>query len=291
MGLLAPYAPFVSEEIYQRLTGENDMASVHMVDWPEPDPELRAETLEAAIDRVRDVEEAGQNARQDAGRKLRWPVTRVVVDAAEDSVVEALDAHRDLLAERLNAREVELVGTGEDWADLQYTATADMSVLGPAFGDRAQDVMQALNDARVPEPDLGALESAANELLEEPVELTEEMVSFERVPPAGVAGATFEGGVVYVDTELTEDVESEGYAREVIRRVQEMRKDLDLAMDERIRLEVVVFDDRIGQLVAAHEDLIAAEVRAADLGEVEDGHRETWDIEGTRVDLAIDPVG
>jgi len=291
VALLAPYAPFVSEEIYQRLTGENGMPSVHMVDWPEPDETLRDGALEAAIDRVRDVEEAGQNARQDAGRKLRWPVTRVVVDAAEESLVEALDAHRDLLADRLNAREVELVPTDEDWAELQYTATADMSVLGPAFGDLAQDVMNALNEARVPEPDLAALESAANELLEDPVELTEEMVNFERVPPEGVAGATFEGGVVYVDTELTEDVESEGYAREVIRRVQEMRKDLDLAMDERIRLEVVVFDDRIGQLVAAHEDLIAEEVRAADLGEVADGHRETWDIEGTRVDLAIDPVG
>ncbi len=290
VALLAPYAPFISEEIYQRLTGEEGFDSVHMLDWPTPDEDLRDETLEAAIAQVRAIEEAGSHARQDAGRKLRWPVTRVVVDAAEEAVVDALVEHRDLLAERLNAREVAVIPAGEDWGDLEYTATADMSLLGPEFGDRAQAVMEALNGARIAKPDLDALQQAVNEALDEPVDLDEEMVSFDRVPPTDVTGAEFDGGVVYVDTELTEDVESEGYAREVIRRVQEMRKDLDLAMDERIRLEVVVFDNRVGQLVARHEDLIAEEVRANDIGEVDDGHRETWDIEGTRVDLAIDPV-
>ncbi|MDR5656058.1 isoleucine--tRNA ligase [Halodesulfurarchaeum sp. HSR-GB] len=290
IALLAPYAPFITEELYQRLTGADGLTSVHMLDWPEPDPDLRDESLEAAIEHVRQIEEAGSRARQDAGRKLRWPVTRIVVDATEDAVVDTLADYDDLLAERLNARRIEVVEPGADWAELAYTATADMSELGPAFGDQAHAVMEALNAARVDEPDISALEAAVEAELGESVSLTESMVSFEEVPPESVAGTDFEGGRVYVDATLTEDVESEGYAREIIRRAQEMRKDLDLAMDAEVALEIVIYDERIGQLVARHEDLIAEEVRAVEIGEVEDGQRETWEVEGIQIELAIDPV-
>jgi isoleucyl-tRNA synthetase len=98
------------------------------------------------------------------------------------------------------------------------------------------------------------------------------------------------GGTVYVDTELDEDIESEGYAREVVRRVQEMRKDMDLEMDAEIRLDVLVFDERVGELVARLEDLVEEETRARDLGEVEDGYRKEWDVEGTTVALEIEEL-
>jgi len=162
-----------------------------------------------------------------------------------------------------------------------------MSELGPAFGDDAGRVMNALNDAHVESADLEALATQVGEALGEDVELTEEMVEFVEETPEGVAGANFETGTVYVDTELTEDVESEGYAREVIRRVQEMRKDLDLEMDAEIRLDVAVFDERVGRLVAEHEDLIKEETRARELGDVEDGYREEWDVEGVTLALEI----
>jgi len=245
-----------------------------MCDWPAVDESLRHPDLEAAVDVLRDVEEAGSHARQQAGRKLRWPVTRIVVDADTDAVVDAVEAHADLLRDRLNARTIEVVEPGESWGELAFSARADMSELGPAFGDDAGRVMNALNDAHVESADLEALATQVGEALGEDVELTEEMVEFVEETPEGVAGANFETGTVYVDTELTEDVESEGYAREVIRRVQEMRKDLDLEMDAEIRLDVAVFDERVGRLVAEHEDLIKEETRARELGDVEDGYRE-----------------
>ncbi|MFC7047382.1 isoleucine--tRNA ligase [Halobacteriaceae archaeon GCM10025711] len=287
VALLAPYAPFTAEQIYQHLTGEAGFDSVHMLDWPDVEERYRQPALEDAVDVVRAIEEAGSHARQQAGRKLRWPVTRVVVDAEEDRVVDALDAHGDLLADRLNAREVQVVDPGASWDELQYSAEADMSVLGPAFGDDAGAVMNALNEASVASADLDALEAAVNDALGEAVDLTEEMVSFVEETPDGVTGADFDGGTVYVDTALTEDIESEGYAREIIRRVQEMRKDLDLDMEDRIRLDVLVFDDRVAELVARHEDLIAEEVRAAELGEVEDGYTKEWEIEGVDVTLTV----
>jgi isoleucyl-tRNA synthetase len=169
-----------------------------------------------------------------------------------------------------------------------------MSVLGPAFGDDAGRIMGALNEARIDEPTLATLEAAVEDATGLDVELTDEMVEFVTETPAGVSGTEFEAldsaGVVYVDTSLTEDIESEGYAREVIRRVQEMRKELDLDIEEEITVDLDVADERVADLVRERESLIAEEVRAESFGAVEDGHRETWDVEGVEMDIAIEPV-
>ena len=297
VALLAPYAPFVSEQIYQHLTGESGHPTVHMCDFPEREADWQDAGLEDDIEVVRAVEEAGSNARQQAERKLRWPVKRVVVDVENDETGDlpgTIELRADLIADRLNARKVEVVGPEEDWGELTYSAEADMSKLGPAFGQDAQEVMQACNEARIAEPSVAALESAVAEELGRGVDLDEEMVEFLRQLPDGVAGTGFQAldgeGVVYVDTTLTEDIESEGYAREVIRRVQEMRKDLELDLEARIRVELDVSDERVADLVSQHEDLITEEVRADVLGEVADGHRKTWEVEGIEMEIAVVPV-
>jgi len=295
VALFAPFAPFISEEIYQNLTGDAGHDTVHMCDWPGPDEFWQDEALEEDVAVVRAVEEAGSNARQQAGRSLRWPVTRIVLDVTDgEDLAAVLDERADLLAERLNARAVEVVDPDEQWGEISYSAEADMSLLGPEFGDDASAVMNALNEARVTEPTLDALERVVEDAVEGNIELTGEMVEFVRHTPEGISGVEFEAldgaGVAYVDTTLTEDIESEGYAREVIRRVQEMRKDLDLEMDARIRVELDVADDRVADLVAQHEDLIAEEVRADEFGSVEDGHRKEWDVEETTMTITVEPL-
>jgi isoleucyl-tRNA synthetase len=295
VALFAPFAPFISEEIYQKLTGDAGFDTVHMCDWPEPSEFWQDLGLEADIEAVRAVEEAGSNARQQAERSLRWPVKRIVLDVTDgDDLAGTLRVRADLLADRLNAREVEVVGPDEDWGEIQYSAEADMSLLGPEFGDAAGKVMNALNEARVAEQSLDALEATISDAVEGTVDLDEEMVEFVRHTPEGISGAAFEAldgaGVAYVDTTLTEDIESEGYAREVIRRVQEMRKDLELDIEERIRVELDIDDERIADLVASHEDLIAEEVRADEFGSVEDGHRKEWEVEGIDVTIAVESL-
>ncbi|MEY7850208.1 isoleucine--tRNA ligase [Natrarchaeobius sp. A-rgal3] len=295
--LLAPYAPFVSEEIYETLTGDGGHDTVHMEDWPAVEEYWVDEQLETDVEHLRAIEEAGANARQQAGRKLRWPVPRVVVAADDDRVVEAVERHTDLLAERLNARGIELVSAEDRWEELAYSAEADMSELGPAFGGRAGEVMNALNEARIDEPNLEALEDAVGDVLEDDDELTEEMVSFVTETPEEIAGTAFgldgdDHGVVYVDASLTEDIESEGYAREVIRRVQEMRKDLELDVEQRITLDLEIDDDRVAALVRDREALVREEVRADEIGDLEDGdgHHKEWDVDGVTMSITIEPL-
>ncbi|WP_265109358.1 isoleucine--tRNA ligase [Halosolutus halophilus] len=295
VALLAPYAPFVSDEIYGTLTGDAGHDTVHMCDWPGVEEYWEDEQLEDDVELLRAIEEAGANARQQAGRKLRWPVPRVVVAPNDERVVEAVERHTPLLEDRLNARDIELVSPDDRWGELEYSAEADMSELGPAFGDRAETVMNALNEARVEEPSLEAIEAAVADVLEADEELEESMVSFVTQTPEGVAGSAFglngdDRGVVYVDASLTDDIESEGYAREVIRRVQEMRKDLDLDVEERIALDLEIDDDRVAALVDERTDLIREEVRADEIGTVEDGHRKEWEVEDVDVTIAIEPL-
>jgi isoleucyl-tRNA synthetase len=293
--LLAPFAPFVSEEIYGTLTGDDGYRTVHMSEWPTVDERFHDPTLETDIEFVEAVEEAGSNARQQAERKLRWPVTRVVVAADDERATDAVDRHRELLRDRLNAREIELIGPDSEWSELSYSARADMSVLGPTFGDEAGEIMNAINAVSVSAPDLSTLVEAVSEELGREVELTEEMISFNTETPEGVEGTAFsvdgdDYGVVYVDTTLTEEIESEGYAREVIRRIQEMRKELDLDIEREIRVDLDVRDDRVAALVDEHRDLVAGEVRAAEFGPVEDGHERVWDVESVDMYISIEPV-
>ena len=293
--LLAPYAPFVAEEIYGTLTGEAGHDTVHMCEWPEVDGRFHDPELEADIEVVAAVEEAGSNARQQAERKLRWPVTRVVVAADDDRAATAVDRHRPLLRDRLNARGIELIDPDGDWGELSYTARADMSVLGPRFGDEAGEIMNAINAVSVDEPELEALSPAVEAELGRAVELTAEMVSFNTETPAEIEGTSFavdgeDRGVVYVDTGLTEGIESEGYAREVIRRIQEMRKELELDIEAEIRVDLDVRDGRVAGLVDRHRGLISGEVRAAEFGAVEGGYERVWDVESVDMYISIEPV-
>ncbi|WP_241881494.1 class I tRNA ligase family protein [Halorubrum sp. Ib24] len=284
--LLAPIAPYLTERMYQTLDGS--ATTVHQLDYPEPDDGLRDPELERDVAVLRDVEEAAANARQQAGRKLRWPVPRVVVESGDDEVTAAVERLSDLIGERVNAREVTVT---DAFDELVETAEPQMAEIGPAFGADAQKVMDAVQGAT-----RAAVEGGAVAVDGEPVDLDDAMVEYVAEPPENVSGVDFDGGTVYVDTSLTPEIESEGYARDVIRRIQEMRKELDLDVEARIRVGVAVDDDRIAGFVDEHADLIAGEVRAdewldepSDAAET-DGLVEEWDVEDVVVTIGIEPV-
>jgi isoleucyl-tRNA synthetase len=278
--LLAPIAPYLTERMYQTLDGES--TTVHALSYPEPDDDLHNRELEHDIAVLRDVEEAAANARQQAGRKLRWPVPRVIVETDDEAVAGAVDRLEALLADRVNARSV----TATDRFDeLVERAQPQMAAIGPAFGADAQAVMTAVEGATREGVETGLVVDG------ETIELDDEMVTYVAEPPESVTGVDFDGGTVYVDTSLTPAIESEGYARDVIRRVQEMRKELDLDVEAAIRLGVDADDETVASAVDDHADLVAGEVRAAawlDDADAADGLVETWTIEGETVTIGIE---
>ena len=284
--LLAPIAPYLTEQMYQHLNGSE--TTVHALSYPSVDPEWQNETLESEMAVLRDVEEAAANARQQGGRKLRWPVPRVIVEAEDDSIADAVESLSGLLADRVNTEAIETV---TQFDELIERAQPEMSVIGPEFGADAQRLMDAI-------------EGGSREILTEGVtidgeqyEITDEMITFDAEPPAYISAADFDGGTVYVDTSLTESIEAEGYARDVIRRIQQMRKELALDVDTEIQTAVDVADDRVAELVAQQRDVVATETRTnAFVDNIdrasENGQAliEEWDVEGVTVTIGVAPL-
>ncbi|QKY19529.1 isoleucine--tRNA ligase [Halolamina sp. CBA1230] len=282
--LLAPFTPYLADRMYQTLDGEAD--TVHMLEAPTPDEEWHDPELEQNMSVLRDVEEAAANARQQGGRKLRWPVQEVVVETDDDDVAAAMRDLEELFLDRVNAQELTVT---DHYEELVEIADPQMSVIGPAFGGDAQDVMAAVRGER-----REAVEDGV-EVNGETVDLTDEMVEYEPKPPEHVSDAEFDQGTVFVDTELTEEIEREGYARDLIRRVQESRKRLELDVEEEIRVGVDTEDERVAGFFEDRRDLVADEVRAAefvDVSEIDEdrGLVEEWEIEGVAVTIGVEPV-
>ena len=142
--LLAPFAPHLAEACYRNLRLEADPASVHMLAWPEGNPDLVDPVLERATALVRSFDDAVQNARQAGKRKLRWPVRTVTVVTGEDEVEDALLSQLPVCRSRANAREVAVVRGA--WERIGWRAEPVMKALGPAFGRNAPAVKNLVEE-------------------------------------------------------------------------------------------------------------------------------------------------
>jgi isoleucyl-tRNA synthetase len=278
--MLAPFAPHLAERMYDNL---GDVTTVHALDFPEPDESLRDETLETRMDVLRETEEAAANARQQAERKLRWPVRRVVVSTDDDAVRDALEALEPLFLDRVNAKSVEVL---DEYDELVEVAEPQMGAIGPEFGKDAEKVMKAVRG----EPRENVEDGV--DVDGETVTLDDEMVEYRDETPENVEAAGFDGGTVYVDVSLDDEIRAEGYARELVRRVQEMRKELDLDVEQRIRVSFEVEDDEVLELAMREKDYVLEEVRGDGIAdEVDADLTQDWNIEGTDVTVGVEVLG
>jgi isoleucyl-tRNA synthetase len=291
--LISPFAPHISEEMYQNLVrnvNQNAPASIHMCDWVVSKENLVDAQLEKSMNIIRELVEASSNARQKLKRKLRWPVKRIVVAPKTEGVAQAVGMLESVLKEQTNAKEIVLLNAGEVWEELGVEVLPNHAALGPAFKKDAGKVIAELKKADGREIKKAILETGSFEL--KAGTIITDMVSFRDTIPPAIASAGFSAGDVYVDTELTREIESEGYAREVIRRLQDMRKELDLAVEEEIEAVVEIKDAKVAELVTELNEFIAGEVRARSLviGSdvvVKGALVKDWDVEDVKMRMGI----
>jgi isoleucyl-tRNA synthetase len=255
-------------------------------------------TLEGAVAIVRSFDEASQNARQTGKRKLRWPVAEVVVVTSSDAVKNAVGRLNAVCMDRANARKVSVV-MGR-WDRIGWQAEPVMKALGKGFGKNSFRIKGLIETA-----DGNAIKAAidAGKTYQlgsdsETFGIGAEHVTFTEKLPADVFSAPMTDATVYVDVALTPDLEAEGYAREVIRRIQDMRKQLDLAVEDTINVEASVGDKRVLALLMDNTliALITDEVRAKFFGFSKDGSQpdparftsvKEWDVEGIAMTIGI----
>ncbi|MBT5207297.1 MAG: isoleucine--tRNA ligase [Acidimicrobiaceae bacterium] len=254
----APMLPMVSEEIHSALTGGS---SVHLADWPDTGDLPSDPALVARMDRLRDVASTTLRLREDHGLRVRLPLSSLTVAGADS---ESLADLVELLVDEVNVKSVVLTDDLTDHA--RFVMRPDGRALGPRLGGEVQTVFGAARSGDYELHDDGTA-TVAGHLLQ-PDEFTLGVES-----PEGVTAAALGSGdaVVVLDTEVTADLAREGLARDVVRQVQQARRDAELVVTDRIRL-VLDGGDAVVDAVRVHEDHVAGQVLATEVvyGPVED---------------------
>jgi isoleucyl-tRNA synthetase len=261
--LVAPVMPFLAETMYQNLVSGGSRAplSVHLCQYPQVQESLIDERLSGDMNALLDLVSCGSAARNSVKIKVRQPLAELKVLASSTQEAAAAKRFSDQICEELNVKKVTLHDPTAG-ALLTEEVRPNMRTLGPKFGPRLNDVVAAIK-AVAPAAELAA-KVRAGEPFElpcagGPVMLEPTDVVVQQRAPEGWAGAACGATQVVIDTRITDALAREGMAREVVRHVQELRKNSGLEMEDRIGLHLATPADALRQAIDAHRDYIAAE--------------------------------
>jgi isoleucyl-tRNA synthetase len=288
--LLAPFTPFLSDWLHRELAG----TSVHLAPFVRDSAHGADSSLEARMAAIRAIATLGRSAREERGIKVRQPLARLVCIApglGESDLRELLP----LLASELNVKQVDFAASGAQLVHLE--AKANFRSLGKRFGKATP--VAAREVARLDDAALQALErgetvtirvdDASHHVLPEDVEI-------QRHPAGDLVVHSEAGFFAAIDPAITPELRSEGMAREVVSRVQRLRKEAGLAVSDRIALAVASASTEVRMALETHRDWIAEEVLAAELS-VHEGltgtyqARQTVELDDATAEIAITKVG
>jgi isoleucyl-tRNA synthetase len=281
----APILPFVTEEIYQGLVRQVDpeaLDSVHLTDYPEADSAAIDEILERSIATVRTVVNLGRGLRKRHDLRVRQPLTAVTIVTRSAAEQDAVTNHAALIADELNVGRVEVHDDEAGLVDLE--AKANFRALGPRYGKdmkRVAALIASLEHATIADLLDGSTHSS------EGIELRASDIVVSRVPRDGTVVAT-EGAIsVALDTEISEELAVEGMARELVNRVQGLRRQFDFAVTDRIDLRWTSPDGPVSAAFDIHRDMIATEVLAETMTQ-EPNKGETFTIGDATVTISVE---
>jgi isoleucyl-tRNA synthetase len=287
--VMAPITPHVTEEIYQNLVRsveEDAQESVHMEDW-EFNEDLIDTELEQNMVIIRDIIEACARGRDVAKYKLRWPVKEIVIVSEDEKVLKAVESLKAVIMEQANTKEII---TTDEFENLKIIAKPNLKTLGPKLRGDAPKVMKHLAEANGEQIkvtlDTEGIYSV--EIDDKTIELGVDDILFETELPENLVSADFDSGNVFINTKITEEILSEAMSRELIRRIQDMRKDLDLDVEANIQV-FVECDEGFKELIEPFLDFISNEVRAEKLiFEAQEGdYTKEWKIEDENLKITI----
>ena len=280
--LMAPFAPYLSDVIYQNLSGEE---SVHLSDYPVCNKELMDPALENEMQTVIDIVSLGRAARNDCQIKVRQPLSRIYLPASVRNVVERMAG---LIKEEINIHEIEYIS--EEDGFVQYELKPDFKVMGPKFGKQMKAITEALKNLKgqnvLASFDLrGEYELG---LGAESVILAPGDVIVQILPREGVVFETIRDIFVALDTHLSQELIVEGYARELVNKIQYTRKEQNFEIMDRIRIEWTGAVE-VSPAFAHYQELIMSETLCDGIAHVHEIMKDMmqYDINGKEVWMKI----
>lgn len=262
--LMAPLAPFLSEHLYQNLVlsvSPEEPGSVHLAQWPTPDPNLINTGLLADMSTLIRIVEMGRAARAIAGIKVRQPLAEILVRLRSEEEQAGLQRLEDQLKEELNVKQVTYLDLTADFLD--YIIKPNLPLLGKRLGKRLPALQQTLAtmDSREILDNIRQGKATVLELAGEPCALEPEAFFIEVKSPAGYAAIEDQGYLAAFNTHLNPQLIQEGLVRDTIRLLQELRKQAGLALSEQIHLRLQTSGDLL-EALQQYLEIIKAEVLA-----------------------------
>ena len=268
--LAAPFVPFVTESIWQNLTGafgaDADVVnSVHLCDYPLADDAKIDEALSRQMNLLREIASLGLSARMNEKLKVRQPLSGMTVVLNDPTDQAWLETHDALLKQELNVQEIAYTTDAGDF--VTYQVVPNFKLLGPRVGKLMPKVKAAFGaaDGKAMLESLSSSGKAALEVEGETIELTSEDVEVRLKANEGWAASQGTEAVVVLSTELTPELIRGGLARDLVRLIQDYRKERDLERTDRIVLTVQTDSDDLKQAIDENKDYITSETLTAEL--------------------------
>jgi isoleucyl-tRNA synthetase len=273
--LLAPVTPHYSEYMYRKLTGER---SVHLQKWPLADESMIDSALEKNMVVAQEIVECVNAARQTAGIKLRWPISRIMIALKEDYDMKPYEA---IILKSCNAKSLELKDVKAGIA-----VKPNLATVGPKYKKDAGKIMQHLKTADAAKVKEVVDKTGSYKI--DAIVLEASDLLFETKMPEDLVAQEFSGGMVYIDAKTDPHLMSESMAREAIRRIQAMRKEMDLQEMQKVDTYVEC-DQEFAKYVQENKSAIEKETRSSiSLGKPAcEGYEKIWDIEGSEITIII----
>ncbi|MCA9374207.1 isoleucine--tRNA ligase [Candidatus Peregrinibacteria bacterium] len=275
--LLAPFMPFLADGIYTNLTGKE---SVHLEDWPKPLSVYLKKELNEENQLIRQIVTLGHGVRDAANIKVRQPLAKVQLGLPANVDHGMIQAQKDVILEELNVKDLEILTDAGEF--VKQVCMPNARVLGPKYGKEVQSIIQMAKAGDFDVQEDGSVKIGDYELSGDEVE-----VGFHGKEGFDVASA---GGVsVVLDTTITDELKQEGHAREIVRRIQDLRKEADYNVDDRIYVYVEAAEP-IAASVLAFADYIKSETLALELqdaGDFEWDKEIEADVDGAKVKIAV----
>lgn len=252
--LCAPITPFLTEEIYQKLTNEE---SVHLAEYPKAEENLINDEVEEQMDLIRDICSLGRFAREEAKIKVRQPIRKLILAKSSEETIGNL---LPIIKEELNVKEVEFK---EDMSEyLDYIVKPNFKILGKTLGPKIKQLQKILE--QLPKEEVKSLqeESITVNLDGEDFILTKDMVLITLKQKEGYTASSDSKTCVVLDTKLTDELIEEGLSREFVRNVQSQRKEKDFEITDHITIYYNAEDSKIDEMISHYEDYIKEETLA-----------------------------
>ncbi|MEK6876973.1 MAG: DUF5915 domain-containing protein, partial [Nanoarchaeota archaeon] len=262
--MLAPIVPFITEKIYQSLKKEFNLEkeSIHHYEWPKCDEKFIDKDLENEMDDISDVLQTILSLREKINLGIRWPLQEAVVVTKDENTIKAVEKLKNLIKTQANIKEIDVQ---QSLPGIKLTVKADYSKLGPDFGKKTPEIIAKLT-SESPETILAHIEKDgkyAINLGNEKINIVKEHIIVTREVPATYVEGTFKKGFVYLNKDIDEELEAEGYARELMRRIQELRKKSGLEKKDRISLFIKTDEEMkntLNNFYSAIKEKVGAEI-------------------------------